>query len=84
MHLIVFQDMNVNYEDYDEPFRFIVKEFPLIDSKLDKEDALLKHIEAYQTKENLELLGIFPGIDSSDSLIVFAQIDESIHSSRTT
>ena len=80
MHLIVFQDMKINFVDYDKTFRFVVKTFPFIDIKMDKEDALMKYIEKQSSKEHLELLGVFPGFELSDSLIIFAQNDDSIQS----
>ena len=78
MHLVVFQDMKVNFDDYSESFRFIVKTFPFIDSKIDKEDALIKFIEAQKIKENADLLGIFPGNEISNSMIIFGQSENSL------
>ena len=73
MHLIVFQDLKINFEEYNEPFSFTVKSFPPIYTKIDKESALLKIIEQERKKSSLEFLGIVPGYGISDSLIVYAK-----------
>jgi len=72
MHLIIFQDMKINFDEYSEPFTFVVKSFPLIASKIDKEFALLNAIEHEQKKNKLEFLGVLPGYDLADSLLVYA------------
>mmetsp|Transcript_10873 Transcript_10873/g.12228 ORF Transcript_10873/g.12228 Transcript_10873/m.12228 type:complete len:184 (-) Transcript_10873:52-603(-) len=72
MNLIVFQDMKVNFEEYNVPFHFTVKQMPLVSSRVDKEFALLKIIESEKEKNGLEFLGLLPSLKSTDSLMVFS------------
>jgi len=72
MNLIVFQNMMINYAGYNEPFNFKVKQFPsTAQSSIDEND-LLNEIELEQETNQLEFLGVVPGNQFSDSLMVFA------------
>ena len=71
MRLIVFQNLNINYLEYDEPFKFIVKSFPKFCKKTEKEMKLMKTIDLYEETNKCEFLGVLPGHSTEDSFLIY-------------
>ena len=45
MHIVIFQNLKLNYDTYDKPFKFIVKKFQWPSISLGKEDLLINIID---------------------------------------
>ena len=74
MHIVLFKDMSVNDPTYCEHFEYIIKQCPSIKVKDDREQGLLKVIEAEKENNNLEILGLLPGEDINNSMLIFARV----------
>ena len=76
MRLIVFQNLKINFSDFDDQLNFTVKPFPSLIKETEKEIKLMRNINLEYEMNNLEFIGILPSHSTFDSYLIYWNWDE--------
>ena len=76
MRLIVFQNLKINFSDFDDQLNFTVKPFPSLIKETEKEIKLMRDIDLEYEMNNLEFIGILPSYSTFDSYLIYWNWDE--------
>ena len=76
MRIIVFQNMKINFPEYNDPFKFTIKSFPCFSEDSEKEIQLMNFIDSEHDSNNYDFLGILPDHSILDSYLIYFSWDE--------